>query len=135
MEVKQAIKPKRVRGIAGVLQKQLAPLETDKKFLKKYKKLKLTLMLNAKDSKYAAVVRFHEGRIDVESIANSNEKALSKKVLLWDGMLRTTTPLFLKIAMGKLGLVGMAKKMISRKIEAKGIRKLLKLKKIIALLR
>lgn len=135
MEVKQAVKPKRLRGIAGVLQKQLNPLETNKKFLKKYSKLNLTLLLNAIDSKHAAIIRFHEGRIDIESITNSNEKMLSKKVLLWDGMLQTTTPIFLKIAMGKIGLFGMGAKMISRKIKAKGIRKLLKLKKMFALLR
>ena len=134
MEVKQAIKPKRLKGIAGVLQKQLASLETNKKFLKKYSKLKLTFLLNVKDSKHAAVVRFHEGRINVESIENSNEEVLSKKVLLWDGKLETTTPIFLKIAMGKISLFGMGIKMISGKIKAKGLRKLLKLKKIFAIL-
>jgi len=135
MEVKQLIKPKKARGIGGVLQKQLTPLETNKKFLKKYSKLNLTLLLNAKDSKYAAIIRFHDGKIDIESILNSNEEELSKKVLLWDGMLKTTTPIFLKIAMGKIGLFGMGAKMISGKIKAKGIKRLLKLKKIFTLLR
>lgn len=133
MEVKQLVKPKKARGIGGVLQKQLSPLETNKKFLKKYSKLNLTLLLNAKDSKYAAIIRFHNGKIDIESILNSNEEELSKKVLLWDGMLKTTTPIFLKIAMGKIGLFGMGAKMVSRKIKAKGIGKLLKLKKMFTL--
>ncbi|MFX1273745.1 MAG: hypothetical protein ACFFBP_14325 [Promethearchaeota archaeon] len=134
METKQSVKLKRAKGIGGVLQKQLAPLETNEKFLERYSNLKLTLLLNAKDSKYAAVVRFNDGNIMVESVSNADEKALSKKVLFWDGMLKTTTPIFLKIAMGELGLGAMAKKMISRKIKAKGIKNLLKLQKIFALL-
>ena len=134
MEVKQAVKLKRAKGIGGVLQKQLAPLETNERFLKKYSNLKLIILLNAKDSKYAAVVRFNEGKITVESVSNADEKALKKKVLLWDGMLKTTTPLFLKIAMGELSLIAMTKKIITRKIKAKGIRNLLKLQKIFAYL-
>jgi len=89
--------------------------------LKKHSKLNLTLLLNAKNSKYAALVRFHEERINFESITNSNKKALSKKVLLGEGMLQTSMPILLIIAIGKIILFGMGVKIFSRKIKAKGI--------------
>lgn len=133
-ESEHKIKAKKPRGIGGVLQKQLLPLETNERFTKRFSNLTLKILINAKDTKYAALVTFNNGKILVESIKNKNKKVLKKKVLNWDGMLSTSTPLLLKIATGKLSIMAMAKKIITRKLRIKGIKKLLIMRKIFELL-
>ena len=134
LETRKKVKVERAKGIGGVLQKQLAPLETNEKFRKFYRDFKATYLLNATDSKYAAMVEFNHTNISVESISNVEKKSLTKEVLKWDAMLATSTPLFLKIAMGELGLGAMVGKIVRRKMKVKGLKNLIMLKKIFGLL-
>ena len=55
-ETKQKEKIKKPRGVGGVLYKMLIPLEKNERFQQNYAKFNLKLMINAKDTKYAAVV-------------------------------------------------------------------------------
>jgi len=133
-ETEKKVKKKRLKGIAGVLDKQLAPLRDSLLFKELFGEFKATYLLNAVDSKVAALLTFDEGAIEVDSISNKDKKALKKKVLGWDSKLATTTPLFLQIAMGELSMGAMAKKVVARKIKVKGLKTLLKLQEIFALL-
>lgn len=123
----------RLRGIAGVIANQLKPIENKEKFIEKYSDLDLRILLNPRDSKYAAIVNLSHGRFNVEYMKNESKEALSKKNLNWNAMLETSTPIFLKVAMGELGLLGQAKLIITRKMKAKGLTKLLKLASILSL--
>ena len=133
-EQEKKVKKKRLKGIAGVISKQMAPLNDSALFKELYGDLNVTYLLNANDSKVAALVSFNEGNIEFDSVSNKDKKALKKKVLGWDSKLETSTPIFLQIAMGELSLGGMVKKVIARKIKVKGIKNLLKLQSIFALL-
>ncbi|MFX1274452.1 MAG: hypothetical protein ACFFBP_00920 [Promethearchaeota archaeon] len=126
-------KAKRLRGIAGVIVKQLKPIENKQEFKDNYSDLNLRLLLNPIDSKYAAIVNLNNGIFEVESIKNEPKENLSKDVLKWNGMLETSTPIFLKISMGEIGLGGQTKLIMTRKMKMKGMTKLLKFAKILSL--
>ena len=133
IETKQNERVKKPRGVGGVLYKMLMPLEKNERFQQKYDKFDLKLLINAKDTKYAAVVSVNDAKITIESISNKDKKSLKKKVLKWNGMITTTLPLLLEIATGKLSLMGMVKKVITRKMKVRGIKNLLIMKKMFAL--
>ena len=61
---------KRLHGIAGVIVKQLKPIENKEIFIEKYSDLELRVLLNPIDSKYAAIVNLSHGRFEVEDIKN-----------------------------------------------------------------
>ena len=120
-------KKKKIRGLGGIVAKQLEPLESNEMFQEKYGKLKMKVLLNAVDSKYAAVISFDEGKIEIDGIKNTDKKALKKKVLGWDAKLATKTEIFLNLAMGNIGLVKLGRYVITRKMKIKGVKNLLKL--------
>ncbi len=126
-------KIKKPKGVGGVLHKMLMPLESNERFIQNYSKFNLKLLINARDTKYAALITINNGKILVESVSNKDKKSLKKKVLKWNGMLATSTTLLLEIAMGKLSIMGMAKKIITRKLKVKGIKNLLIMQKMFAL--
>lgn len=128
-------KIKKPKGVGGVLHKMLMPLESNERFIQNYSKFNLKLLINARDTKYAALITINNGKILVESVSNKDKKSLKKKVLKWNGMLATSTTLLLEIAMGKLSIMGMAKKIITRKLKVKGIKNLLIMQKMFALVR
>jgi len=133
IETEKNEKVKKPRGVGGVLYKILMPLENNERFVQRYSKFDLKLLINAKDTKFAAVVTVNNGKILIESISNKDKKSLKKKVLKWNGMITASLPLFLEIAMGKLSLMGMVKKIITRKMKVRGIKNLLIMKKMFAL--
>lgn len=133
-EQQKKVRKKRLKGIAGVISKQMEPLNDSLLFKELFGDFKGTYLLNAVDSKHAALVIFNEGKIEVKGISNTDKKALKKKVLGWDSKLATTTPIFLQVAMGELSIGAMAKKVVTRKMKVKGLKKLLKLQEIFALL-
>jgi len=118
---------KRIKGVGSIIQKMMKPLETDEIFLAKFSKLKMKALINATDTRYAAVINFNEGKIDVEALKNSPEEDISKKKLNWNGKLETDVATLLKIATGEIGVMGLVKRIISRKIKIKGMLKMLSL--------
>ncbi|MHA1488428.1 MAG: hypothetical protein ACTSRI_02095 [Promethearchaeota archaeon] len=127
-------KKKKARGFAGVIAKNLEPLNSNEKFKEKYKDTKLKLLLNAKDGRWAALIIIDNGILNIEGVKNSPKENISKEALGWEGLLETSTPLFLDIASGKLSTGGMLIKIITRKIKIKGMKKVAVLSELFALL-
>ncbi len=132
-ETKQEEKVKKPKGVAGILYNLLMPLESNERFKERYSKFHLKLLINPKDTKRAVIVAVNDGKILIEAISNKDKKDLKKKALQWNGMITTSIPILLDIAMGKLNLMGMIKKIISRKMKVRGIKNLLIMKKMFAL--
>jgi len=118
-------KKKRLRGFPGIISKNLVPLNTNEYFKKKHAETSVKIMLNALDAKAAAMVTIDKATITVEGIPNTPREGLKKKVLGWNGKIETKLQIFMDIVIGKLKIGGMAKKVLSRKIKVRGIRKLL----------
>ena len=123
-EVLEQDKKRRLKGFGAVLEKQLKPLETNERFIEKYKNITLKILLNPTDQDNGALIEFKDGKVNIESIINQNEKNLKKKVLKWDGMMATTTPLFLKIGSGDINYKEFKKLVLARKIKVKGTKEL-----------
>jgi hypothetical protein len=113
----------RLRGFAGVVAKQVEPLNENEKFKH--------VVLNAKDGKWAALLIIDKGKIHVEGIKNEPKENIKKKNAGWDGLLQTTTPMFMellgsdKVSMGKV-----IRKVLTRKIKIKGLKHVLILLKL-----
>jgi len=117
---------KKLRGFANIVSKQVEPLNENEKFTEKFKTTELKILLNAKDGKWAALLIIDNGTIYVEGIKNQPKENLKKANAGWDGLLETTTPMFLDllgsdaISMGKV-----VKKILGRKIKIRGIKHVL----------
>jgi len=127
-------KKKRLRGFAGVINNQLTPLNEIEYFREEFKEEDFKILLNAVEGRWAALIEVKGGEVKVDGLKNDPKENLKKKKLGWDGKLETTTPIFLQIAMGKLSLLGIIWKVITRKIKIKGVRNLLKLLKMFNIL-
>lgn len=90
-------KKKRLRGFAGIVSKQVEPLNDNEKFKEKFKDTQVKVLLNAKDGKYAALLIIDKGTIYVEGFENNPKKNLKKKVVGWDGLLQTKTKTFIEL--------------------------------------
>ncbi len=112
---------KKLKGFAGIVSKQVEPLNQNEKFKEKFKDTEVKVLLNAKDGKWAALLIIDKGMIYVEGIQNSPKENIKKKNAGWDGLLETTTPMFLEllgsdsISMGKV-----IRKILTGKIKIKG---------------
>ncbi|MFW9879892.1 MAG: hypothetical protein ACFFG0_43010, partial [Candidatus Thorarchaeota archaeon] len=99
---------KKLHGFAGIVSKQVEPLNENEKFKERFKNTEVKVLLNAKDGKWAALLIIDKGKIYVEGIKNQPKKNIKKKKAGWDGLLQTTTPMFLeilgsdKVSMGKV---------------------------------
>ena len=117
---------KKLRGFASIVAKQIEPLNEMEKFKEKFKDTQVKVLLNAKDGKWAALLVIDKGKIYVEGIKNDPKENIKKKNAGWDGLLQTTTPMFLEIlgsdevSMGKV-----IRKILSGKIKIRGIKHVL----------
>lgn len=127
-------KKKRLRGFAGVINAQLAPLNNIEHFKKKYADEKFKILLNATDGKIAALINVENGTLEVDSVKNTPKEEIKKKKLGWNGKLETTMPIFLDIAMGKLSTGKIVLKVLTRKVKIKGVKNLLKLLNMFSIL-
>jgi len=124
-------KKTRLHGFAGVVAKQVEPLNENEKFKHIFKDTEEKVLLNAKDGKWAALLIIDKGKIYVEGIKNETKENIKKKNAGWDGLLQTTTPMFMellgseKVSMGKV-----IRKVLTRKIKIKGIKHVLVLLKL-----
>ena len=117
---------KKLHGLAGVVSKIFEPLNENQKFKEKFSDVQVKVLLNATDGKYAALIVIDKGTIHVEGYKNNPKKNLKKKVIGWDGLLQTTTPIFLTILKrGKVSKKRFIGKVLTRKIKVRGIKKLL----------
>ena len=124
-------KKTRLRGFAGIVAKQVEPLNENEKFKHVFKDTEVKVLLNAKDGKWAALLIIDKGKIYVEGIKNEPKENIKKKNAGWDGLLQTTTPIFMEllgsdsVSMGKV-----IRKVITRKIKIKGLKHVLILLKL-----
>lgn len=125
---------KKVRGFAGLLNNVLASLNENEKFKKDFSNKNVKILINARNANFAALIIINEGKLIVESIPNKPIDNLKKKKVGWDSYVEMDTQIFLAFAMKRLSLIGMLKKVITRKVKLKGLLKLLVLMKIMKLL-
>lgn len=127
-------KKNRLRGFAGVVSKQVEPLNENEKFKEKFAESELKILLNAKDGKWAALLIIDKGKIYVEGIRNQPKENLKKKNAGWDGLLETTTPMFLELlGSDKISIGKVVKKWLGRKIKFKGLKHVLVLLQLFGL--
>jgi hypothetical protein len=81
-------KKKRIRGFAGVVSKQIEPLNEIEKFKEDFKGRTVKILLNATDGKNAALIVIDDGTVHVEEVKNSPKKNLKKKEAGWDGRIQ-----------------------------------------------
>ncbi|MFX1321165.1 MAG: hypothetical protein ACFFAQ_05920 [Promethearchaeota archaeon] len=119
-------KKKKLRGFASTVAKLVDPLNENEKFKERFKDTKVKILLNAKDGKYAALLIIDKATIHVEGIENKPKKNLKKKVVGWDGLFQTSTPLFLEILGGdEVSMGKIIRKVLIGKIKIRGIKKVL----------
>ncbi len=117
---------KKLRGFAGIVAKQIEPLNEMDKFKEKFAETELKILLNAKDGKWAALLVIDNGKIYVEGIKNQPKENIKKKNVGWDGLLETTTSMFLELlGNDKVSTGKVIKKILARKIKIKGIKHVL----------
>ena len=125
---------KKVRGFAGLLNNVLNPLNENEYFKTKFSDTKVKILINAWNANFAALIIIDEGKLRVESIPNESKDDLKKEKIGWDAYVEMDTQTFLAFAMKRLSLIGLAKKVITRKVKLKGLFKLLTLMKIMKIL-
>ncbi|MFX1240739.1 MAG: hypothetical protein ACFFA7_05770 [Promethearchaeota archaeon] len=124
----------RLHGFAGIVSKQVEPLNENEKFKHMFKDSEEKVLLNAKDGKWAALLIIDKGEIYVEGVKNQPKENIKKKNVGWNGLLQTTTPMFMellgseKVSMGKV--IG---KILTGKIKIRGIKHVLVLLKLFEL--
>ena len=117
---------KKLRGFASIVAKQIEPLNDMEKFKEKFVDTEVKVLLNAKDGKWAALLVIDKGKIYVEGIKNNPKENLKKKNAGWDGLLQTTTPMFLELLGGDdLSMGKVIRKILSGKIKIRGIKHVL----------
>ncbi|MBD3337816.1 MAG: hypothetical protein GF353_01820 [Candidatus Lokiarchaeota archaeon] len=130
MAEKPKKKKKRARGFAGVIAKQLEPINNNPKFQERYKDEKFKILLNAKDGRYAALIKVDNGKLEVDGIKNQPKENLSQEELEWDGFLELKTDDFFKMAMGEISTLGMIRRLIFRQMKIKGTKYVQQLDKL-----
>ncbi|MFW9969932.1 MAG: hypothetical protein ACFFDF_07000 [Candidatus Odinarchaeota archaeon] len=124
-------KKTRLKGFASIVAKQVEPLNENEKFKQLFKETQEKVLLNAKDGKWAALLIIDDGKIHVEGIKNEPKSNLKKKNASWDGLLQTTTPMFMELlGSEKLSMGKVIRKILSGKIKIRGIKHVLILLKL-----
>jgi hypothetical protein len=125
---------KKLRGFAGIVSKQVEPLNDNEKFKERFKGTEVKVLLNAKDGKWAALLIIDKGKIYVEGIKNNPKANIKKKNAGWDGLLQTTTPMFLELlGSDKISIWKVIGKILTGKIKIRGIKHVLILLKLFEL--
>jgi len=124
----------KIRGFAGLINSVLVPLNENKKFQEKFRDKDAKILLNASNLNYAALIIIDHGSVNVKSIPNKPKANLKKKKVGWNAFLEMDTQTFLAIAMRRISMLGVAKLWLNRKVQLRGLRKLLLLLKMFKLL-
>ncbi|MFX1495951.1 MAG: hypothetical protein ACFFBH_00345 [Promethearchaeota archaeon] len=119
-------KKKRLKGFAGIVSKQVEPLNSIEKFKEDFKDRELKILLNAKDGKIAALLIIDKGRIYVEGIENKPKENIKKKNVEWDGLLQAKTQVFVDLLGGEnVSMGNIIGKILTGRIKIRGIKKVL----------
>jgi hypothetical protein len=121
-------KKKRLRGFAGVVSKQIEPLNEIEKFKEDFKERTIKILLNATDGKNAALIVIDKGFISVEEVINNPKENLKKKNAGWDGRIQAKTKDFVELLTSEdLSIGSVVGKVLTFKIRIRGLRKALTL--------
>ncbi|MFX1586669.1 MAG: hypothetical protein ACFFC1_00825 [Promethearchaeota archaeon] len=124
-------KKKRLKGFAGIVAKQVEPLNSIEKFKEDFKDKELKILLNAKDGKYAALLVIDKGKVYVEGIENKPKENIKKEVVGWDGLLQAKTQTFVELLGGEdISMGSIVGKILTGRIKIRGIKKVLVLLKL-----
>jgi len=127
-------KKTRLRGFAGIVSKQVEPLNENEKFKHMFKETEEKVLLNAKDGKWAAMLIIDKGNIYVEGIKNEPKENLKKKNAGWNGLISCKTDMFLELlGSEELSMGKVIRKILSGKIKIRGIKHVLVLLKLFSL--
>ncbi len=121
-------KKKRLKGFAGVVSKQIEPLNSIEKFKEDFKDRSVKLLLNATDGKDAAMIVIDKGHIYVEGIKNTPKENIKKKNAGWDGRIQAKTDAFVNLLTSEdLSFGSVLGQILTFKIRIKGLKKALTL--------
>lgn len=121
-------KKKRLKGFAGVVSKQIEPLNDIEKFKEDFKERTVKILLNATDGKNAALIVIDKGTIHVEEINNNPKESIKKKNAGWDGRIQAKTNDFVELLTNEnLSIGSVVGKVLTFKIRIRGLRKALTL--------
>lgn len=124
-------KKKRLKGFAGIVAKQVEPLNSIEKFKEDFKDTELKILLNAKDGKYAALLVIDKGRVYIEGIENKPKENIKKKVVGWDGLLQAKTQIFVDLLGGEdISMGSIVGKILTGRMKIRGIKNVLVLLKL-----
>ncbi|GAI17570.1 unnamed protein product [marine sediment metagenome] len=117
---------KKLHGFAGIVAKQIEPLNEMEEFKQKFKDTEVKVLLNAKDGKWAALLIINKGKIYVEGIKNNPKENIKKENAGWDGLLSCKTNIFLELLGGDNVSTGkVIRKILTGKIKIRGIKNVL----------
>ena len=117
---------KKLHGFAGIVAKQIEPLNEMEEFKQKFKDTEVKVLLNAKDGKWAALLIIDKGKIYVEGIKNNPKENIKKENAGWDGLLSCKTNIFLELLGGDNVSTGkVIRKILTGKIKIRGIKNVL----------
>ncbi len=124
-------KKKKLKGFAGVVAKQVEPLNSIEKFKEDFKDTELKILLNAKDGKYAALLVIDKGSVYIEGIENKPKENIKKKVVGWDGLLQAKTQIFVDLLGGEdISMGSIVGKILTGRMKIRGIKNVLVLLKL-----
>ena len=119
-------KKKKLRGFAGIVAKQVEPLNDIEKFREDFKDKDLKILLNAKDGKWAALLVIDHGKVYVEGIKNKPKENIKKKNAGWDGLLQTKTETFVELLTGdSVSMGSIIAKILTFRLKIRGIKNVL----------
>ena len=121
-------KKKRLRGFAGVVSKQIEPLNDIEKFKEDFKDKTIKILLNATDGKNGALIVIDKGTIFVEEVKNKPKENVKKKNAGWDGRIQAKTDAFVNLLTNEdLSFGTVLGQVLTFKIRIRGLKKALTL--------
>jgi hypothetical protein len=127
-------KKTKLRGFAGIVSKQVEPLNENNKFKHIFKDTEERVLLVPKDGNWSAMLIIDKAKIYVEGIKTKPKENLKKKNAGWQGLIACKTNVFLEL----LGSEGLSKgKVIGMvligKLKIRGLKHVLVLLKLFSL--
>ncbi|MFX0049579.1 MAG: hypothetical protein ACFE8G_15705 [Candidatus Hermodarchaeota archaeon] len=121
----------RLKGFAGVVSKQIEPLNSIDKFKEDFRDRTVKILLNATDGKNAALIVIDKGTIHVEEVENKTKENIKKKNAGWDGRIQAKTNDFVELLTSEnLSVGSVVGKVLTYKIRIRGLFKALTLLKL-----
>jgi len=113
---------KRMKGLAGMISNLLKPVNDSQRFREVFAEEVITFVVAATDLPPAALIKVNKGTLEVADVPLEEVKKIKA-----DGKLVGKMDMIMGVASGKIGAIGA---FFKGKIKVKGIKNILKLKRI-----